>query len=347
MPKVDRVRPLPCNVSLVCAHKTSTHRTRDGQEVELIADSTQKPAEIDFSDNDGGGIDFGGDDGGGIDFGGDDSGGIDFGGGDSGIDFGGDDAGGIDFGADEAGGIDFGDDGGGIDFGDDGGGIDFGDDSGIDFGDGGGIDFTYDTATIDFSDTGNYEIVCEASGTEKKKMTETEANQSLLDSSEHRSEVVNEFMELEAFLSQRIADMDKKTSAQTFNDYQNAPELVQQTGNEQLSEWKASVGEILSKLNSSETRQLIQIVSSEGQVQRLTDALVKKHDDIQKFRQQAKDMEAKESSLQEAVVQTHQSLKHIVTKVRELKGFVEEILGKQKGYGDCKFQLVGAINTVR
>ena len=167
----------------------------------------------------------------------------------------------------------------------------------------------------------------------------------LLESSEHRSEVINELMELAAFLNQRQADLEKKTSAQAFD--LSAPDIVQHTGIDQLSSWKTAVDGILTKLNSSKTRQLIQINSSEGQVKRLTEALVKRHDDIQKFKRQAQDMVAMESSLQEAVVQTRQSLKLVVTKVRELKGFVEETLAKQKGYSDCTFQLVGTINQVR
>ena len=207
------------------------------------------------------------------------------------------------------------------------------------------IDFSYDTAAIDFGGCDDFVIECEASGTENVKMSEKEANTKVLEASEYRGEICNELMELAAFLEQRYIDLDKKSSAQTF--VIDAPTIVQQTGCQQLKAWNQELGAILGVLNSSKTRQLIQINASIGHVDRLADALVMKRNHVDRFKSQAKNLESKEEMLQEAVTEQNHALKQLVTKVREVKVFVETTLGDQKGYDDCVFQLVGAINSVK
>ena len=250
---------------------------------------------------------------------------IDFGVSEPAIDFGAEPT--IDFGAEPT--IDFGGDEPMIDFG----------------GDEPTIDFSYDTAAIDFGGCDDFVIECEASGTENVKMSEKEANTKVLEASEYRGEICNELMELAAFLEQRYIDLDKKSSAQTF--VIDAPTIVQQTGCQQLKAWNQELGAILGVLNSSKTRQLIQINASIGHVDRLADALVMKRNHVDRFKSQAKNLESKEEMLQEAVTEQNHALKQLVTKVREVKVFVETTLGDQKGYDDCVFQLVGAINSVK
>lgn len=338
---------------------------RDGIEVEVTADPVSAGSagggtggfSIDFGDDSAPSIDFGAEPS--IDFGGEPS--IDFGaepsidfGAEPSIDFGGADEPTIDFGAEPT--IDFGAEPT-IDFGTEPS-IDFGDEPTINFGDepaidfGGGIDFgDGGGASIDFGDSSGIDwtaaIVCEAEGTEKRKMTQSEANTSLLETAESRNEATNELMELAAFLEQRMQDISSKSDAQAFNEYASAPALVQETGTQQLEAWLAASKAVLAELTSPKTRQLIQINESIGHVDRLADALVLNRNHAERLRNSAQELKGKETGLQESIAQQHQALKALVSKVREAKKFVETSLEQQKGYENCTFQLVGAINTVR
>merc|ERR1719231_917277 len=122
-------------------------------------------------------------------------------------------------------------------------------------------------------------MVLESSGVEKVKMTEKEAKASLLDTQGPRSDIMNELLELSAFLESRIIDSESKSSTQSFNEFHSAPTILQQTGLEQLQTWCTQVKAVLALLNSAKTRQLIQIDSSSGHVKRLADklAMQKKH----------------------------------------------------------------------
>jgi len=302
---------------------------RDGLEVEITGGAATEatgsagdpPLTIDFGEEPT--IDFGGLD--------EEEPGIDFGGLDEEepqIDFGGlDEEPGIDFGGlDEEPGIDFGDE------------IDFGEgEAQIDFG------ITADDGGIDWSAA----FVCEASGTEKKKLDAKEANNTVLDTDSSRTEIENELIELFVFLEQRSVDMNSKSTAQSFSQLQKASNLVQQTGVEHLAKWLEHLQQIMGVMNSASTRQLIQINASSGHVDRLAVGLALKRQHMKRFLNQAKEQDAKEQVLQESLREHRQSLKALVTKVAETKTFLETTLAAQKGFENCRIQLVGAINSVR
>jgi len=314
---------------------------RDGMTVEVIADAAPISAHGVIGGPADGGIDFGDDDG--IDFG--DDGGIDFGdeAAEPTVDFG--DDGGIDFGDD--GGIDFGDDGG-IDFGDDGG-IDFGDDGGIDFGDDGGIDFG-DDGGIDFGDDGGFEIAIESEGVEcsSRRLSAKEANAAVLSSNKFRTDLLTDLLELQAFIEQRLSEMDNEEATSTvMHELQHAPDTVQHTDIDQLRTWQAQITNVLQMLQSPATRNLLLMESSSTHTERLVASLQLKLNCASRFRDQGKSLEGKIEFLQQSLFEENDKKKSLVKQVKQDKEIVESTMADPKyGFSNYDFHLVGAINTV-
>merc|ERR1712195_382664 len=240
---------------------------------------------------------------------------------------------------------------GGIDFGDDGG-IDFGDEAAeptVDFGDDGGIDFG-DDGGIDFGDDGGFEIAIESEGVEcsSRRLSAKEANAAVLSSNKFRTDLLTDLLELQAFIEQRLSEMDNEEATSTvMHELQHAPDTVQHTDIDQLRTWQAQITNVLQMLQSPATRNLLLMESSSTHTERLVASLQLKLNCASRFRDQGKSLEGKIEFLQQSLFEENDKKKSLVKQVKQDKEIVESTMADPKyGFSNYDFHLVGAINTV-
>ena len=233
------------------------------------------------------------------------------------------DSGGIDFG-DDSGGIDFGDSGdaGGIDFGDDGGGIDFGDGSG----DAGGIS----GITIEGSGSGGAPPV--------------KTRDAVLQYSQTRNVMVDQILELEGFLQQRIEELSTDTfDITSINQFDGADSAVVPPL-KAVKSMLAAVEKASSVLTSAKTAQVVMVASSSKFVGRLVKSLEQKRSGSDAMLGKIKDLEVSRIKWRETITETQPKLSGLIDQTKQLQGQVEGSVSAL--YKGRKVNLQGDINTM-
>jgi len=247
----------------------------------------------------------------------------------------------------DSGEIDFGDDGG-IDFGDDGGEIDFGDDGGgeIDFGDGGGdgeIDWgNLDTGaeTIDFGvvdDVDTSAIVLEEGGMEGGVAKDEEAL-SILDNRRTRALIIDDLLELECFLQQRLVETTSDSSRYSLDSSR------QQHNSDTLTSMVVEVKKVCSSLTTLKMQQLQMIRGSPAYADQLADSLKQKLRLVEKVKSGKSRIEAKRSEASAEQVLTKKHLENVLDISGELQNQICEDVSKR--FKGRKVHIMGGVATL-
>jgi len=249
--------------------------------------------------------------------------------------------------------IDFGDDGE-IDFGDDAGGIDFGDDAAagdeaadIDWG-GIELDAAADVATMDPVDLSSVEpvdITVEDSGLEGGVARDTEAL-TLLDNPSTRAVLVNELMELETFLQQRVAEMSdsREDGMVAMSHMQSAPQLVQLQTAGGVEVMRVTTRAVLDSLRTVKLQHLFLVKSSPRYVDRLVATLKQKLDIADKMAASVEAVKERRRGAAEEAAALQPKLKLVIEKTRQLHGQIESSLNEK--YKGRTVNLMGGVNTL-
>uniref|UniRef100_A0A3Q4AAW7 Uncharacterized protein n=1 Tax=Mola mola TaxID=94237 RepID=A0A3Q4AAW7_MOLML len=98
----------------------------------------------------------------------------------------------------------------------------------------------------------------------------------VLENSQSRSQFIDELMELEAFLTQRVCEMGEEGDVVSMSQFQLAPSVIQCQSREHVREMLSEVQDLLGRLTSLRMQHLFIIQGSPRYVERVTEVLRQK-----------------------------------------------------------------------
>ncbi|XP_074475867.1 CDK5 regulatory subunit-associated protein 3 [Sebastes fasciatus] len=99
---------------------------------------------------------------------------------------------------------------------------------------------------------------------------------SVLENSQSRSQFIDELMELEVFLTQRISEMGEEADVVAMSQFQMAPSVIQRQSREHVREMLSEVRDLLGRLTSLRMQHLFMIQASPRYVERVSEVLRQK-----------------------------------------------------------------------
>ncbi|XP_068439432.1 CDK5 regulatory subunit-associated protein 3 [Clinocottus analis] len=99
---------------------------------------------------------------------------------------------------------------------------------------------------------------------------------SVLENSQSRGQFIDELMELETFLTQRISEMGEEADVVAMSQFQMAPSVIQAQSREHVREMLSEVQDLLGRLTSLRMQHLFMIRASPGYVERVSEVLRQK-----------------------------------------------------------------------
>uniref|UniRef100_A0A8C4IG63 CDK5 regulatory subunit associated protein 3 n=1 Tax=Dicentrarchus labrax TaxID=13489 RepID=A0A8C4IG63_DICLA len=99
---------------------------------------------------------------------------------------------------------------------------------------------------------------------------------SILENSQSRSQFIDELMELEVFLMQRVSEMGEEGDVVAMSQFQLAPSVIQGQSREHIREMLSEVQDLLGRLTSLRMQHLFMIQASPRYVERVSEVLRQK-----------------------------------------------------------------------
>lgn len=215
-------------------------------------------------------------------------------------------------------------------------------DGGIDYGDldedGGG--------DIDWGDVEEIAITVEDAGQENPEGGVASGNEALsvLENTATRNVFIDELMELEAFLEQRICEMKVDADMITVHEFQGAPACIQMQTIESLQDMLRDVSSILQDLTSIKMQNLYLIKSSPRYVDRIADSLEQKLKVSENLLSQITALQNRYNEAVKNQAESEPKLALIVKRTKELKAQIEKEISSR--YKDRKVNIMGEINII-
>eukprot|EP00118_Oscarella_pearsei_P006206 m.28202 g.28202 ORF g.28202 m.28202 type:complete len:524 (+) comp30600_c0_seq4:65-1636(+) len=245
-----------------------------------------------------------------------------------------------------------------------------GDDDGIDFGEGvniekiaeeikvdggvelevGEIDFgddDKDGGAIDWGTGGDdqaVEIEVEGSGCEEGSVVSGEDAEGVIANSQTRNLLINELLELQAFFSQRLEELNEEPSIISTHLFQSAFEVLQLQTPVSVSLMQRKVTAALNQLTSPRTQHLFMIKSSQRYIDRLAESLLHKLTLANKMEQSHKAAIERAATAAQEQSTLEPKLNVLKTNTRHLQKQVEESLSKR--YNSRIVNIMGEINSI-
>ncbi|XP_028399693.1 CDK5 regulatory subunit-associated protein 3-like [Dendronephthya gigantea] len=238
----------------------------------------------------------------------------------------GEENGAIDFGEN----IDFGDNIESIDYGDN---IDFGDN--IDYGNG-------DGQAIDFGDSISNEIKIEDSGDDG--IAQGTDALTMLAYPQTRNSYIDEVLELQAFLDQRLKEMEDDTNILSSNQFQSSRDILQRQSRESVQAMKDQIDDIVNVLTSVKIQNLFLIKASPRYVDRLTESLQHKLKLSEKMQASCKVLAERKREAAAHQSELEPKLDVIVTKTKQLQQQISEEISKK--YDNRIVNIMGEVNSI-
>ncbi|XP_020616313.1 CDK5 regulatory subunit-associated protein 3-like isoform X2 [Orbicella faveolata] len=230
------------------------------------------------------------------------------------------------------------------------GGIDWGDSGDtIDWGDGGQ---TNDDGDIDWGGDGAAEkeltsniggITLEGSGQDDEVVSGADA-ETLLDTTQTRNMLIDELLELQGFLRQRMMEMKSDSDVLSANQFQSAPQLIQMQSVESVQAMESAVTDILSTITSMKMHNLFLLKTSPRYLDRLADSLQQKLKVSEKLVASIKTMADKRQAASTEQQDLEPKLEVIRMKTKELQVQIAQEISKK--YKNRPVNIMGEINTV-
>ncbi|XP_072927917.1 CDK5 regulatory subunit-associated protein 3 [Hemitrygon akajei] len=164
---------------------------------------------------------------------------------------------------------------------------------------------------------------------------------SILENTETRNQFVNELMELQVFLTQRLAEMREEADILSINQFQTAPAALQSQDVARVTGMLALVGDLVRRLTEVKMRHLLLIHASPRYVDRVTELLQQKL-------KQAKAVGAKQHLMvqkgQESLEEQSDlepKLDLLIQRTKELQKLIETDISKR--YENRRVNLMGVL----
>lgn len=166
----------------------------------------------------------------------------------------------------------------------------------------------------------------------------------LLDDSEFRTRVLNDLLELRAFLRQRLVELCGSDSVAFANQFQGSSPLLEQQSTEKIEGFQAAVDQAVSLLTNKRLQQLVLIKTSERYLDRHVANLEMLTKHMDKCRREIHGLEDKNADLIDATKSVQPQINALVTTTKKLKKELEAVLPPMfKGY---KVNIVGEVNSL-
>ncbi|XP_033100530.1 CDK5 regulatory subunit-associated protein 3-like [Anneissia japonica] len=166
----------------------------------------------------------------------------------------------------------------------------------------------------------------------------------LLDNLDTRNAFVNDILELEFFLRQRLKEMKGEADILSVNQFQGAPSICQMQTVDDVNSMLILVQDVLSHLRDSTVQHFLMIKSSPRYVDRLADSLKEKLVYQEKMIASQKAVVEKRQASLEEQRKLEPKLDTLIMKTRELKQQIEQEISKK--YKNRPVNLMGAVNNV-
>uniref|UniRef100_A0A3B3XVJ1 CDK5 regulatory subunit associated protein 3 n=1 Tax=Poecilia mexicana TaxID=48701 RepID=A0A3B3XVJ1_9TELE len=162
---------------------------------------------------------------------------------------------------------------------------------------------------------------------------------SILENSQSRSQFIDELMELEAFLTQRVTEMAEEGDMVAMSQFQLAPSIIQRQTREHVRELLSQVQELLGRLTSLRMQHLFMIQASPRYVERVSEMLRQKLKQADILVLKAATMvERREEALQEQS-RLEPCVDLLAGRTRELQKLIEADISKR--YNNRPVNLMG------
>ncbi|XP_066931488.1 CDK5 regulatory subunit-associated protein 3-like [Clytia hemisphaerica] len=223
-------------------------------------------------------------------------------------------------------------------------------DGGIDFGDEGDLNADGDGGDIDWGNMGDgvedIAITVEDAGQENPEGGVASGDEALsvLENTTTRNVFIDELLELQSFLEQRLSEMRLNADMITVYEFQSAPALLQIQTIETLQSMLGNVTSVLQSLTSVKMQNLYLIKSSPRYVDRISESMEQKLRVSEKLLSQITSLRERSQEAVKTQGDTEPKLALIVKKTKELQSQVESEISSR--YKDRKVNIMGEINTI-
>uniref|UniRef100_A0A8C7XQM9 CDK5 regulatory subunit associated protein 3 n=1 Tax=Oryzias sinensis TaxID=183150 RepID=A0A8C7XQM9_9TELE len=151
----------------------------------------------------------------------------------------------------------------------------------------------------------------------------------VLENSQSRSQFIDELMELEAFLTQRIVEMGEEGDVVSMSQFQLAPSVIQNQTRQHVQEMLSGVQDLLGRLTSLRMQHLFMIQASPRYVERVSDMLRQKLKQAEILVLKASTMVEKRQEALEEQSRLEPRVDLLALRTRELQKLIEADISKR------------------
>ncbi|XP_041830427.1 CDK5 regulatory subunit-associated protein 3 isoform X2 [Melanotaenia boesemani] len=152
---------------------------------------------------------------------------------------------------------------------------------------------------------------------------------SILENSHSRSQFIDELMELEVFLTQRLTEMGEEADVVAMSQFQLAPSVIQNQTCEHIREMLTEVQDLLGRLTSLRMQHLFMIQASPRYVERVSEVLRQKLKQADILVQKAATMAEKRQEALQEQSRLEPRVDLLAGRTRELQKLIEADISKR------------------
>lgn len=166
----------------------------------------------------------------------------------------------------------------------------------------------------------------------------------MMDYPHTRNSYIDEVLELQAFLNQRLKEMEDDTSVLSSNQFQSSEDILQRQSRDSIQAMKNQVDDIVDILTSIKIQNLFLIKASPRYVERLTESLQHKLKLSEKMQASCKAVVTRQQEAAALQSQLEPKLDVIVTKTKQLQKQISEEISKK--YDNRIVNVMGEVNSI-
>ncbi|XP_059494715.1 CDK5 regulatory subunit-associated protein 3 [Stegostoma tigrinum] len=185
------------------------------------------------------------------------------------------------------------------------------------------------------------EIDIVQSGTEGDGVAKENDALTILENLETRNQFINELMELQDFLSQRLVEMNEEADILSINQFQTAPAIVQGQDVTKVVAMTTLVKDLIQRLTNVKMRHLFMILASPRYIDRVTELLQQKLKQAGTVGEKQHLMVKKRQQSLEEQAALEPKLDLLIQQTKELRKLIEADISKR--YRNRQVHLMGVI----
>ncbi|XP_043530684.1 CDK5 regulatory subunit-associated protein 3 [Chiloscyllium plagiosum] len=163
----------------------------------------------------------------------------------------------------------------------------------------------------------------------------------ILENPETRNQFINELMELQEFLSQRLVEMNEEADILSINQFQTAPAIIQTQDMAKVVAMTTRVKDLIQRLTNVKMRHLFMIHASPRYIDRVTELLQQKLKQAGTVGEKQHQMVKKRQQSLEEQAALEPKLDLLIQQTKELRKLIETDISKR--YQNRQVHLMGVI----